>query len=81
MRLAVPAHVCNPSTQETETGGLLQAHGQPGLHDEFQAILGYIVRPCHKQTSQPTDKHPSHDVTIAVCIMPTLGLTLICSKI
>jgi hypothetical protein len=42
------AHSCNPSTQEAKAGGL-RIWGQPGLHSEFQAILGYIARPRLKQ--------------------------------
>ena len=55
-------HVCNPSIQETETGGLLQVHAQPGLHGEFQASQGYHSKTL-LQTSQSTNKHPLHDIT------------------
>jgi hypothetical protein len=30
-------HICNPSTQVVESG-----------NSEFEAILGYRVRPCHR---------------------------------
>jgi hypothetical protein len=40
-------HTCNPSTQEAEARGL-RLHGQPGLHSEFKANLGYIVIHCLK---------------------------------
>lgn len=29
-----------PCTQVAEAGGLLQVHGKPGLHGDFQASLG-----------------------------------------
>jgi hypothetical protein len=38
-------HAYNPSTCETEARGFLQIYGKAGLHSEFQASLGYIVRP------------------------------------
>jgi hypothetical protein len=38
----------NPSIQEAEAGGP-QVWGQPGLHSELKASLGYIARPCLKK--------------------------------
>lgn len=35
----------DPSTQKAEAGELLWVYGQSGLHSEFQAVLGYRVRP------------------------------------
>lgn len=39
----------NLSIQETEERRSLLLWGQPGLHSEFQAIQGYIVRLCLKR--------------------------------
>jgi hypothetical protein len=44
-------HACNPSTQETKGGGL-RVPGQPRLHREFKASIGYIVRPCLKKEKE-----------------------------
>lgn len=45
-------HNCNLSTQEAETGGLQQVQYKPGLHNEFEASLEYIVRPFLKNTTK-----------------------------
>lgn len=37
----VVAHTCNSSIQEADVGELLQVQGQHGLHNEFQASVGY----------------------------------------
>ena len=36
------------STKEAEAGRCLQVPGQPGLHSEFQASLGYGEKPSFK---------------------------------
>lgn len=43
------AHTLSLSTGETEVGRFLWIQGQPGLHCEFQAGQGYIVRACLRQ--------------------------------
>lgn len=50
MALAIVALTFNPGTQDAETGWPLLMWGQLGLHSEFQAILGYIIRRCLKKT-------------------------------
>jgi hypothetical protein len=47
MVAGVVAHTCNPSTWEAEAGRL-QIWGQPELHSELEAILGYIETSCVK---------------------------------
>jgi hypothetical protein len=42
-QLVLVVHACNPSTQEVEAGGS-RVSGQPGLHIDFEANLGYIAR-------------------------------------
>lgn len=42
----------NLSMQEAEAGGCLWVWGQSGLHREFQASQGYLVRPCFKQETK-----------------------------
>jgi hypothetical protein len=37
------AHASDPSTWEADAGRL-QVQNQPALHNEFKAILGYIVK-------------------------------------
>ena len=49
-------HTFNPRTQEAETGGFLYVLSQPGLHNEFQDSLSYIVRPGLKQTKDNNNK-------------------------
>jgi hypothetical protein len=44
----VVVHICNPSIQEVEAGGL-RVQSQPGLHNECQDSLSYIARPCLKE--------------------------------
>lgn len=39
----------NPGMLEAETGGSLCIQGHPGMHNDFQASLGYTVRPCLKK--------------------------------
>jgi hypothetical protein len=46
--VGVVADICNPSTQDVETGGL-RVQGYPVLHSEFETRLGYIVRPYLKR--------------------------------
>lgn len=41
----VTADVYNPSIGEAGAAGLLCVWGLPRLHSEFQAILGYRLRP------------------------------------
>jgi hypothetical protein len=52
LELDAVVHDYNPSTPEVEVGGF-QVWGQPGLHNEFEASLYYIVKPCLKQTIKP----------------------------
>jgi hypothetical protein len=40
-------HAYNPSTREVEAG-VLRVQGQPGLHSELKASMGYIASPCLK---------------------------------
>ena len=35
------ANVCNPSTQQTEAGGLFRMKGKFRMHAEFQVSLDY----------------------------------------
>lgn len=37
-------HVCNVSTQKAKTEGHPEVQRQPGLHREFQTILGSVER-------------------------------------
>jgi hypothetical protein len=57
-------HNYNPSTADTEAGGL-QVRGQPDLHSEFQASQGYTVRSCLKKLIK-TIKWSCLRVSIAV---------------
>lgn len=41
---AIVAHTFSPSAEEAETHKSLQDQGQKGLHSEFQATQGCIVR-------------------------------------
>lgn len=41
--------ICNLSTWKAEAGALSRIHGQPRLHNEFQASLSYCVRPPSSQ--------------------------------
>lgn len=42
-------HICPPSTQESEGGGLLKIWEQVGVQSEFTASLNYVASPCpHK---------------------------------
>jgi hypothetical protein len=43
-------HTSNPNTWEAETRGWWD-QGQPGLHSEFNASLGYIARTCLNKTN------------------------------
>jgi hypothetical protein len=43
-RLGMLAHTFNFSNPETEVGGALLIRGQPALHNELQAIHGYVER-------------------------------------
>lgn len=43
LELGIVARACNIRTWGNETW--LQAGGYPELHSEFQASLGYLVRP------------------------------------
>jgi hypothetical protein len=36
--------ISDPNAKEAETGGSTQVQDQPGLHVDFQAGQGYIVR-------------------------------------
>jgi hypothetical protein len=44
----VVAHTCDASTQEADAEGLY--FGQPGIQNEIEASLGYVVRPYLKTT-------------------------------
>ena len=44
------AHTFDSSAWEAETSRSPRVQSQPGLHREFQASQGYIVRPCVKKT-------------------------------
>jgi hypothetical protein len=46
-------HFCNTSIVETKAGEL-KIHGQPMLHNEFEASLDYIAIPC---STPPTHTH------------------------
>jgi hypothetical protein len=49
---------CNPSIQQAEAGGS-QVQGQPGVHSQFKASLGYTVRSVSKtktKTNQPASQ-------------------------
>lgn len=43
------AQSCWSSTCKAKAGGFLGHRGQPELHWELQANLGYVVRPCLKK--------------------------------
>jgi hypothetical protein len=38
-------HTCNPITVEAEAGGS-RVGSQPGLHNELQPSLSYLLKPC-----------------------------------
>lgn len=57
IKLDVLTHTFEPSTMEAETGRLLWAQRQPGLHDKLQASPGYIVRSINMN-------HPRHNYLV-----------------
>lgn len=50
-------HTFEPSTMEAETGRLLWAQRQPGLHGKLQASPGYVVRSINMN-------HPRHNYLV-----------------
>lgn len=41
----IVVYIYNSSTQEAETGRMLQVQSQPGLHREFQESQDYVIKP------------------------------------
>jgi hypothetical protein len=57
--LDMVVHTCNPNTWEAEAEGL-RVQGQPGLHSEFKACLGYMVRPCLQRKWEKEKERNAH---------------------
>lgn len=51
------AHICYPSTQETQTGES-QQQGHPQLHKESKASLGYLKSSLNKSQSIAASRNP-----------------------
>jgi hypothetical protein len=51
--LGVKAQACNPNTRQAEVGRS-PVGGQPGLHSDFEANLGFIERHCLKTKQNKT---------------------------
>lgn len=77
---AVVAHTFSPSAEEAETHKSLQDQGQKGLHSEFQATQGCIVRhsPAPTPVSNKTEQNQWEKYSLALCTLDEFLYRSIC---